>query len=334
MIGSGIASADRYLARFLNRRLRSVVPPVDVTPLEVTVIYAFLGFLALYFSDVFLPQAIDDAGFLRQVQALKGGAEVVLTAGLIFLLTKRSRLAINRQYERLDTLQAERSVLHRLFRHNLRQDVNLIDGYNELVRERVTGEETEEYCSTIDTTTGRIARYVENARLIEGVLDPALELRDLDLSTVVRENALLLEARQSGRASVTIDVPEAAPVVGHQFVDDAFHEVIENALVHNDADRPTIDVTVSAVSRDLVELVVADNGPGIPRDERAALAAMEEGQLTHSSGLGLWFAKLACTVAGGELELRDRADGGAEVAMQLPRASHRSVRRRLRELLD
>lgn len=334
MTGSGIASSDRHLARLLNRRLRDVVPPVDVTPLEVTVIYTFFGFLALYFSDVFLPQAIENAGLLRQVQALKGGVEVVLTAGLIFLLTRRSRLAINRQYERLDTLQAERSVLHRLFRHNLRQDVNLIDGYNELVRDCVAGDDPEHYCETIAETTGRISRYVEDARLIESVLDPALELHELDLSTVVRENARLAQASQSERTSVAIDAPDVVHVVGHQFVNAAFREIVENALIHNDADVPMVKVRVSVVSRDLVELVVADNGPGVPRDERAALASMEEGQLTHSSGLGLWFAKLACTVAGGELEIRDRAGGGTEVAMQLPRASHQTVRRRLSTLLD
>lgn len=118
MANSTLSPRETFLARVFNTRLRQTLAPVDLTPLQITTMYGLFGFSALYVSDVMLPQRIEDPAFLAQLQALEGGGEIVLTAGLIYVLTRQSRGAITRRTDRLEALEAERNVLHRVFRHN------------------------------------------------------------------------------------------------------------------------------------------------------------------------------------------------------------------------
>lgn len=70
-----------------------------LTPLRITLIYVLFGLALLVFSDLLLPLWVDDAGLLREVQALKGAVEVALTGGLIYVLGGRMRRQL-RQSER------------------------------------------------------------------------------------------------------------------------------------------------------------------------------------------------------------------------------------------
>jgi light-regulated signal transduction histidine kinase (bacteriophytochrome) len=69
----------------------------------------------------------------------------------------------------------------------------------------------------------------------------------------------------------------------------ALRHIIENAAEHNDADSPVVTVRLQVANEGgHVEIVVADNGPGIPPQERDVLIEGEETPLRHGSGLGLW----------------------------------------------
>lgn len=329
MSNADLGRTETALARLLNRRLRTVLLPVDLTPVQVAVIYAFIGFAALYFSDVYLPQTIRDPVVLQQVQALKGGVEVVLTAGLIFALTYRSRRSLERQNQHLNALEAERSILYRVFRHNLRHDTNIVMGYSELIRARTDDRRTRDECGEIIDASARIERYQTKIHRIEQLLESTGSLRVFDLSTVVAEDSLLAELADADDVSVGVDVPEETLVVASPHIGRGFHEVLENAVEHNDAERPAIEVSVEDRAGGMVGLVVADNGPGLPAYERRAIDRMEEQQLAHSSGLGLWLAKLSCRVSGGDLDLPEPTDEGGRVVLELPRAHHRTLYRQL-----
>lgn len=320
---------EATLARLLNRRLRRVITPTDLTPVRITVIYAVLGFGALYFSDVYLAQIIHDEALLARLQALKGGAEVALTAGVILLLTSRSRRAIETRNDRLETLRAERNVLHRVFRHNLRQDLNIIMGYCGMIRDGTSDAEILENCEKMLDRIGQIERYQEKIVDIERVLDPPTELKRMDLTELIRSDSLVQELQHSEDVTISMDLPDESPVIASSIVRTAFHEVIENAIEHNTAAAPTVRVSIEEDSEDLVDLIVEDNGPGISEYERLALAGMREEGLTHSSGLGLWLAKLACRVSGGSLDIPEQYDGGGKVVLELPEAPGRTIQRRL-----
>ncbi|MGW1464975.1 sensor histidine kinase [Streptomyces sp. NPDC002308] len=143
----------------------------------------------------------------------------------------------------------------------------------------------------------------EDSRIDDGVLPDTLAQRDLVtvLGNLI-DNAL--DAAAEGPAAPVAVVP--APRGG------------DPAAAHVPA-RPRVTVTAvaGADARELL-LKVADNGPGIGRDD--AEAVFRTGWSTHGSGRGLGLALVRQTVRrnGGTVELGRGPDGGAEFSVRLP----------------
>jgi signal transduction histidine kinase len=115
-------------------------------------------------------------------------------------------------------------------------------------------------------------------------------------------------------------------VSGTDSLDVAVREVLENAIEHDDSPEPVVDVTVETGADEAV-VVVADEGPGLPQQERQVLERGEESALTHSSGLGLWLVTWIVASVGGEIELGSPAASGTTIRLHLPLAGEPSPER-------
>lgn len=93
--------------------------------------------------------------------------------------------------------------------------------------------------------------------------------------------------------------------------------MVENSLKHSDTDAPCVHITVREEPDGGTEVIVADNGPGIPNLEQEALADGRETQLKHGRGIGLWFVNWAVTQLGGELEFDRNDTTGSIVTVRL-----------------
>lgn len=93
-------------------------------------------------------------------------------------------------------------------------------------------------------------------------------------------------------------------------VNDAFTELVENAIEHGSG-----AVTVTLKGRpDTVAFAVADDGAGIPRQDRDVLLGEGDVEpLYHGGGLGLWLVNWIVNRSGGRLEYEAGADGGCVV---------------------
>jgi len=109
----------------------------------------------------------------------------------------------------------------------------------------------------------------------------------------------------------------------------ALQNVIDNAL--RNARVSPVSVSVHAGIRH-VSIDVADDGPGIPREQRSAvLQAGTQGDpddaATGTAGLGLSIASATLRAHGGRVRIGDAALGGALVTLQLPIPAPRTARR-------
>jgi PAS domain S-box-containing protein len=213
------------------------------------------------------------------------------------------------------------AVLNRVLRHNLRNDLNVIRGRAEIL----TDTDSETVVSNAETVvsnaddllaltsyTGDIADMIETHHVPQYRQDVARLLE--------REVATLREAHPE--TTVTLDTPPECSVVTAPKLDLALHHVLTNAAEHNDADSPrvTVDVREPASSGDYVEIVVADNGPGIPTQEKTVLLEGKEGPLEHGSGLGLWIVNWIVNRSGGNLYFDENKPRGSRVTLALPPA--------------
>ena len=91
----------------------------------------------------------------------------------------------------------------------------------------------------------------------------------------------------------------------------------------------TVRINLRPVSEDLVELTVADSGPGIPEEDRAKVferfyRAIQSRSMP-GSGLGLAIVKQVIARHGGTIAVEESEDGGALMRVRMPGSAQRSA---------
>ncbi|MFD1646225.1 histidine kinase N-terminal 7TM domain-containing protein [Haloarchaeobius litoreus] len=206
------------------------------------------------------------------------------------------------------------AVLNRVLRHNLRNDLTVVQGYLGEVLARTDDPELEAMLGTAADETAGLLALGEKARDIERTMD-----RDVTVEAVaVREllEGVVAEVDDgNGGDAVTVSVPRDLTLrTDRELLRTVFANLVENALEH-DPGEPAVTValaeTVAAGSGDGRDAVfeIRDDGPGIPDHELDALHREEESALDHGSGLGLWLVSWSVDALGGELSFETEEDG-------------------------
>ncbi|SFB69612.1 PAS domain S-box-containing protein [Halobiforma haloterrestris] len=222
-------------------------------------------------------------------------------------------------------------ILNRVLRHDLRNGMNIIDGCAQLLLEELQSLESDpeveldvdgcEHARAIQERANELIELAEKTRGVERTLERGDSAASrIDLADLVSDAVGRLE-REYPHAEVTTSVPDCT-ARGTEFLETALFQVLENAVEHNDTPQPSIEVTVADAAEDgMVRVSVADDGPGIPAEERELLQEDREiTQLRHASGLGLWLVNWVVTHSGGRLSFSENGSRGAVVTIELPRA--------------
>ncbi len=147
----------------------------------------------------------------------------------------------------------------------------------------------------------------------------------LDLESVLADVADIYEpvVEEAGSRLVTqVQFAQGAKVTGdRELLTQLFANLIENAVRHS---PPGTRIDVGLKTRgDRHVAVVADNGPGIPEDEREnvfrRLYRLERERSTPGSGLGLSLVAAIAELHGAAVELADNAPG-LRVEVSFPRS--------------
>ncbi|MFN8192564.1 MAG: DUF4118 domain-containing protein [Nocardioidaceae bacterium] len=167
--------------------------------------------------------------------------------------------------------------------------------------------------------SGQLERLIDNlldlSRLQTGLVRPTLRARSLEEIL-----PLALAGQPPGR--VVLDVDETAPLIltDSGLLERIVANLVGNAVRHSPPDRP---VRVHArVLETEVLILVADQGPGVPRELRdrifepfQRLGDTESGGL----GLGLAVAKGLADTIGATIAVEDTPGGGLTMVVSVPR---------------
>ncbi|MFW5917177.1 MAG: histidine kinase N-terminal 7TM domain-containing protein [Halorubrum sp.] len=205
-------------------------------------------------------------------------------------------------------------VLNRVLRHDLKNDANVIGGYAGLLRGHVD-DDGDGYLDIIDRKVQTLTHLSDQAREIDVALHSDGDLASIDLAELLRRLCETLESSYP-HASVTVSTPETAVVRADELLESAVRNVLENAVVHNDRERPTVEAVVEP-STEGFSVEIADNGPGIPPVEQTVFSEVRETPLEHASGLGLWLVHWIVAESGGELDIDAREPRGTLVTIRL-----------------
>ncbi len=219
-----------------------------------------------------------------------------------------------------DTTAEELAVLNRLLRHDISNDMAIASGWLELLREEVTADQRELLDRAIAATDHSIELTHAVGDLVRAIDEPeALELETVSLDDVVERE---VEKGRETYDDATITVEDLPPVEvrANDLVSSVVGNLLRNAVQHNDAADPRVDLSVE-VGFHTATLRVADNGPGIPEERRETL--FEQGQKGAESdglGIGLSLVKRLVDVYDGTIRIEDNEPRGTVVAVELAKA--------------
>jgi len=212
--------------------------------------------------------------------------------------------------------QQRLQVLSRVLRHDIRNQMNVIEGNAGLLAERVEDPELVERVDGIRRSASELTSLSRKTRRVERLVAREVLSAETDLVRMVSHQ--LSAVRDETDAVVASNLPETAVVRGGDALAVVVEELLDNAVEYNDADRTRIEVDVTTAT-DYVTVTVWDNGSGLPEEERALLRGeREQTQLEHASGIGLWMVKWVIETVGGRLVF-DTTEDGTQIEFSVPR---------------
>ena len=209
------------------------------------------------------------------------------------------------------TREQRLTVLNRILRHNVRNDLDVVLAHADHV-------EDEELRTGIRETTAELLELSEKVREAEDVMTGSTEPPEsVDLTDVA---STVADRFRTGDYSgdISLDCPDCVSIASRRrVIRRVVRELVENSLEHATEGTVHVEIAVREVSDGTVEISVADDGPGLPDRERDILAAGTETQLKHGRGIGLWFVNWAITQLGGDLGFRENDPEGSVVTIRL-----------------
>lgn len=253
-------------------------------------------------------------GFL--IRFVGVGGVSVLTAALVLLLVTRA-----------EKLASERSQFAAAAAHELRTPLAGLQLYGDMLADGLGDPgKMRDYARRMSEDSARLGRVVSNilgfSQLERGNL--AVEAKAGPLGEVLCE--LADGARPTlERFGATLELDVSRDLRAH-FDRDALAQIVSNLLDNAEkyarraADRT---IRLAAVDRgDVIEVSVADRGPGIPDSSKlfhAFSRGMSGGDVPAGLGLGLALSRSLARAMGGDLEHRARDGGGSTFVLQMPR---------------
>jgi K+-sensing histidine kinase KdpD len=232
--------------------------------------------------------------------------------------------------EELRRLSALRADFVSLVSHELRGPMASVVGCASTLRQRwrtLTPEQRESFLALIDEETTRLADLIgdvlDTSRVEAGTF--SYSFADVDLAELLEETVGVVDL---GTEEVTLRTRLSTPLPTVRGDRERLRQLVMNLLTN--AVKYTVtgdEVEVRAAATDgVVEVSVADNGPGITSEEQRVIfekfgRGSRVGTSIPGAGLGLFPAPSTTQAHGGSLRVESRPGEGATFTVRLPQAT-------------
>ncbi len=247
-----------------------------------------------------LASAAEAFGMGRDIGAIKpeGATEV-----------RKAAAAFNRMQERIHRFLVQRTEMLAGVSHDLRTPLTRLRLALAMLPKRP------ELAADIAEMTADVA---EMDRMIEGYLafargERVEQAEPADLSRLLEEVAAA--ARRAG-ATVSVDVPAGLTLkLRENAARRAITNLVDNARRHA---AHTVMLSAAPSGSRSVQVIVDDDGPGIPADRRESVFRPFESGAGGGTGLGLTIARDIVRAHGGEIVLEQSPLGGLRARVRFP----------------
>jgi len=312
---------------------------VERTKHQLLVLFLFVGLIALLMIAIAARYVIQIG--MRPLENVEKTAEQIASGDLSARLpdakpnTEVGRLvsSLNTMLARIEESFAARTESEGRLRrfvadasHELRTPLTAIRGFAELHRQgAVTGEsDTKELVARIERESVRMSSLVEDllilARMDQG---PKMEIKPVNLSEVVTD--VVESARAAGPGHpIKLTAGNEIYALGDA---NRIHQVVANLLANARVHTPVgTQITVEVIHLDKeVQVVVADNGPGLSEANREKIFERfyrvdpsRQRTGNEGSGLGLSIVDAVMRSHGGHVSVDSKLGEGSTFTLHFP----------------
>jgi signal transduction histidine kinase len=204
--------------------------------------------------------------------------------------------------EKLEAKYEEANLYLDIMSHDINNANTASIGYATLLIGMLEGSERE-FARKLLSSVQKSVEIIGNVSTIRRLHQESFHLQSIDLDHVIRE-----EIQRFGETTINYD-----GYAGRVIADDLLREVFTN-LIGNSVKfgSPDVEITIFVEEKDdLVEVGVADNGPGIADEDKPEIFnRFRRGQSKRSGkGLGLYISRMLVEGYGGKIWAEDRVFG-------------------------
>ncbi|MFB6218979.1 MAG: PAS domain-containing sensor histidine kinase [Halobacteriaceae archaeon] len=232
----------------------------------------------------------DDPGVERFDLGSYVGAKVVVDGDLYGTVCFADDEPRDRGNERLEEFASVVS-------HDLRNPLNVADGNLELAREQCDAEELE----AVEDALDRMAAIIDDVLTLAREGETVAEVAEVSLAAVARD---AWESVETDGATLTVEDNRSVRADADR-LQRALENLFRNAVEHA---GPAVEVTVGATPRGFY---VADDGPGIPAEEREDVFDHGYSTAADGTGFGLAIVREIAAAHGWTVSVGESESGGA-----------------------
>ena len=237
-----------------------------------------------------------------------------------YITTSRDISARKRREQQIAEQRDNLELLNQVLRHDLRNDLQVVTGRLAMVSGHVDEGEVESLQTARESAEHAIELTTTAREMAEVMLTDETNTQSVELQPTLGG---VVENVRAGYPDATVTVEGEIPpvtVTATEMLSSVFDNLLTNAIQHND--KPTAKVTVSAVeNEETVTIRIADNGPGVPDDQKDQIFGKGDTGLERSgTGIGLFLGHSRVEIYGGDVWVEDNDPEGSVFAVELPTA--------------
>lgn len=215
----------------------------------------------------------------------------------------------------------ELDALNRILRHDIRNDVNVVSGWAELLEDHVD-DEGRQYLQRIADAAEHVLELTEIAGEYARTVtdDHDLQTEPIPLrETLQRELDVCRESYPDAEFVVDGELPDV-DVAANEMLGSVFRNLLNNAVRHNDKDDPVVEIRCETAA-DTVTVSVADDGPGVPDHQKQLVFEQgEKGLGSSGTGMGLYLVQTLVEQYDGDVRVADNDPTGSVFSVTFPQA--------------
>ena len=216
-----------------------------------------------------------------------------------------------REYRhRIEEQRDNLDILNQVLRHDIRNNLQLILAYTEMVVDTIDDDELQRHLETVSENAEQAVDLTKVAREMAAVmLSGEQELEAVSIRPVVMSEVEQTREAYPDANIITASEVQQVSVRANEMLGSVFRNLLKNAVQHNDKPVPTVAVS-SKTEDEHISIRVTDNGPGISDAAKEDIFGKgEKGLDSGGTGIGLYLVKSLVESYGGDIWIEDREEG-------------------------